>query len=107
MTKREEKISSLLKQLSSEFLVRLDLGKNFTTITHVTLSKNLKSAKIFISVYPSTSEKKVLKIIKEKRCNMQNFVASKTKLKFLPRLEFEIDEGEKNRQRIEELLKKE
>ena len=104
MTHRQEKLTSLYTDLISTFILRLRLQKNLVTVTGVELSKDSKYAKIFISIYPEGKEKEALKILQGNRQKVREFIGSKTSMKFLPRFDFEIDKGEKNRQKIEELL---
>lgn len=104
--KRKEKIASLLKKIISEFILRLGLKDIFVTITRLELSGDLKNCKIFISVYPEEGEAQVFSKLRSEMKNLIAHVKEKTELKFLPRFEFKVDEGEKNRQKIEEILKK-
>lgn len=102
--RREEKTTSLLKELFSEFFMRVNFNGALVTPTLVYLSKNLKSVKIFISIFPEEKERAALKILKSKAVELRKYVNEKIKMKYLPYFEFEIDKGEKNRQRIEEIL---
>lgn len=76
------------------------------TITHIETSKDLKSAKIFISIFPEGEELAIMNLLKAKIKELREFIGSKIKMKFLPHLEFEVDKGEKERQKIEKLLAK-
>jgi len=104
---RQEKINSLLKKILSEFFTRLISSGHLITITEVEIAKDLKFAKIFVSVYPKKDSLDILKSLKKKGGEMRKYVANKAKMKFVPFFEFQIDKGEKNRQRVEELLLKE
>ncbi|MBU2633015.1 ribosome-binding factor A [Patescibacteria group bacterium] len=106
MTLREEKINSLLKRILSEFFARLTSGGCFVNITEIEIARDLKFAKIFVSIYPEKESPRMLKMLKKKGGEMRKYVGTKTRLKFIPFFEFQIDKGEKNRQRIEELLLK-
>ncbi len=104
--RRQEKMKSLLRKLISEFLLRVDFEKKIISVTEVQISENLRFAKIFLSVYPENGALKILESVKSKTGEIKKYLASKIKIKFMPEVEFIIDAGEKNRQRIEELLKK-
>jgi len=104
MSKRRlEKVNSLLRQLTAEYLAK-EINSCLLTITRVETSNDLKSAKIFISIFPEDKEKEILRFLKSEVGELQQFIGSKIKMKFLPRLEFEIDKAEKSRQKIEEIL---
>jgi ribosome-binding factor A len=100
---RPEKINSLLRQLVSSFLVK-EKGQAMVTVTRLETSKDLKSAKIFVSIFPESQETEMIKLLKSRTGELREFIGSKIKMKFLPHLEFEIDKGEKERQKIEKLL---
>lgn len=105
MTLRQEKINSLLQEIASSFIKSRIESSAFITVMRAQISPNLKSAKIFISVMPENKEKEVINMIKKKNNNFKNYCKSRLKIKFLPSFNFEIDTGEKNRARIDELLK--
>ncbi len=77
----------------------------FTTISRVETSDDLKSVKIFISIFPEGKEKETLKHLEEKVGDLREFIGSQIKNKFLPRFKFEIDNQEKAGRKIDELLK--
>ncbi len=104
--RRQEKMKSLLRRLVSEFLLRMDFKNQIISVMEVRISENLRFAKIFLSVYPEKESEKILESVKSKTGEIKKYLASKVKIKFMPEMEFKIDEGEKNRQRIEEILKK-
>lgn len=103
---RQEKVNSLLKDLAASFLSRESwiASTALITITHIETPKDLKSAKIFISIFPENKEKETLKLLNEKKSELRKYIGSQIKMKFLPSLEFEIDKGEKGRQKIEKIL---
>ncbi len=100
---RQEKVNSLLKNLAASFLSRETIGA-IVSIIRIETSKDLKSAKLFISIFPETKEKEVLDLMNEKKNDLRKYIGSQIRMKFLPTFEFEIDKGEKSRKRIEELL---
>jgi ribosome-binding factor A len=104
MSKRRlEKVNSLLRQLTAEYLAK-KINSCLLTITRVETSNDLKSAKIFISIFPENKEKEILEFLKSKVGELRKFIGLKIKMKFLPILEFKIDQGEKAKKKIEEIL---
>ncbi len=101
---RQEKVNSLLKNLAASFLSK-KTADVLITITRIETSKDLKSAKIFISIFPENKEKETLIWLNGEKNELRKFIGSQIKMKFLPSLEFEIDKEERSRKRIEELLK--
>jgi len=106
MKYKEEKLTSILQRLIGEYMSRLDFNNSFVGVNRVELSKDLKIAGIFIGVYPEQNEKEALKTIKSKTAELRKNIKKNIRTRILPKLEFYIDEGEKNRQRVEELLQK-
>lgn len=106
MTRRQEKINSFIRELVSEFILKKIAVKNaLITTTRADISSNLRNLKIFITVYPEKEENKALKELKNHYREWQEHLANNLKIKFLPYSEFLIDKGEKNRMKIEKLLK--
>lgn len=106
MTRRQEKIDSLIKEIASEFILKkIKLKDALITVTRTEISEDIKNLKIFITIYPEKSEGYALKELNKNISEWQKFLAKEFKAKFLPRSEFLIDEGEKNRQKVEEILK--
>ncbi|OGD66741.1 hypothetical protein A2442_01295 [Candidatus Campbellbacteria bacterium RIFOXYC2_FULL_35_25] len=105
MTQRQEKVTELLKSLAAQFLQNESNYTSLITVTSADVSKDLKRATIFITVYPTAGEESALNFVKRKRKDFKSFAKSKLKMKSVPFFDFEIDKGEKNRQRIDEISK--
>jgi len=103
MTLRQEKVKENIKHLVAQFLERESNRTSLITVTDANVSSDLKKATLFISVLPNSSEESALNFAKRQRSAIRKFIQSKLKMKFTPFLDFEIDQGEKNRQRIDEL----
>ena len=103
MTLRQEKVRENIKNLAAQFLEKESNRTSLITITDADVSKDLKQASIFITVLPTSNEQPALDFVKRQRSDFRHFLQSKLKMKFTPFLDFAIDEGEKNRQRIDEL----
>lgn len=91
--RRQERINSLLRKIISSFIKpNIDSGA-LVTVMRVEISKDLRLAKIFISVFPEEKEKEAIDLLKKKKCALYNYIKTKSKMKFLPSLSFEIDKG--------------
>lgn len=108
MTRRQEKINALTRRLAAEFLqCAFRIENVLVSVMAAEVSKDLKRAKIFVSVLPETREKEIFTLLKKENKNFRAYLAKNLKTKYLPDPLFEIDRTEKTRQRIEEILKKE
>lgn len=104
MANRNEKISEILRDLAARFLITNGNKSSLLTVTKVELTRDGKRASIFFTVFPNDFEKTALEFAKRKRSEFKEFVKENSKLGRIPLLDFEIDEGEKNRQKIDSLL---
>ncbi len=104
MANREQKISEILRDLGARFLALNGNGSSLLTVTRVELTQREKYATILFTVFPDTHEKTALEFAKRKRGEFKEFVKENSKLGRIPFLDFEIDLGEKNRQKIDSLL---
>lgn len=105
MSDRTEKVANLIKEKTAEFLGRENNGTSLITVTSATASPDLKRATVFITVLPENKEKTALLFAKRKRSEIREFLKKHLMTKMIPFIEIEIDRGEKNRQKIDELLR--
>ena len=104
MSNRSEKIAEILHDLSARFMSINSNKSSLMTVTRVEMSRDEKYATIFFTVFPDNFEKTALEFAKRKRSEFKDFVKENSKLGRIPQIDFEIDLGEKNRQKIDNLL---
>ena len=102
---REQKLKDIIKEAAAEFLQRESNHISLLTVTDVSLSDRCNQATIFFTVLPQEKEKGALDFVKRKRAEFREFFKSKARMRALPFFDFEIDNGEKNRQRIDEIAR--
>lgn len=105
MTERTEKVSNFIKELSATFLGREDNKTSLITVTGCTTSPDLKRATVLITVLPESKEHDALEFAKRKRGELRDFLKKNMETKVIPFIDIVIDKGEKNRQKIDELLR--
>lgn len=105
MAERKEKVENLIKELAAKFLSRESNRTSLVTITDCHASPDLKRATIFMTVLPAEKENNALDFAKRKRADFRDFLKKNMKSKLIPFIDFAIDAGEKNRQKIDELLR--
>ena len=101
---KKERTLSLLKELAAKFIQSEAGPHSLITITDCVVSADYKRAKFFISVLPQKEEEFALDFVKRKRTELREFIRKSGGVARVPFIDFEIDKGEKNRQRIDELL---
>ena len=94
---RIDKISTLIKKTISEVFLTFDLnydnGKNvFIMVSHIELSSDGKSAKVFLEIINNFSfdYEQVLKIITNNSSRIKKEFSSKIELRYTPKLKFEL-----------------
>lgn len=101
---RNEKIKNNIKELAAVFIEREAGPTSLITVTRVLLSPDGKRATIMVSVMPIEKENAAYGFIKRNLGELRKNIAKNLKINPIPFLEVKIDEGEKNRQKIDELL---
>lgn len=105
MDHRSEKISHNIKELISAFVEENSNRLSMITVTNIYLSPDFKKATIFVTVFPEQGETAALDFLKRQRSDARDYLKKHSRLARLPFLDFEIDKGEKARQRIDEISK--
>ena len=103
---RNEKIKNNVKELAALYIEREAGPTSLITVTRVILSPDGKRATIMVSVLPREKEKAAYGFIKRNLGELRKHITKNLRINPIPFLDVEIDEGEKNRQRIDELLAK-
>lgn len=104
MSIRSERIKEIIRDTAAHFLMLENNGSSLITVTSVELSSDEKNAKILFTVFPEAYQKTALEFAKRKRSDFKQYFKEHTKLGRIPMFDFAIDLGEKNRQRIDNLL---
>ncbi len=102
---RNIKVANQIKELAAEFLGKENNRTSLITVISCNTSPDLKKATVFITVLPNSKEHDALDFAKRKRPEIRDYLKKKMNLKVIPFLDIKIDEGEKNRQKIDELLR--
>ena len=102
---RHTKVSEAIAQMAGVFFARESTVKALITVTHASISPTFKEVTVFISVLPETMEGPALKFAKRARSDFRAYIKQEARLHPIPIVDFEIDLGEKNRQRIDELTR--
>ena len=106
MSRREIQVSETIAHLAAQFIERESNHESLITVTRADMSPDLKRVMIFISVLPEKFEEPALAFVKRMRNEFRDYIKKHTRSGILPHIDFEIDYGEKNRQRIDDLTRK-
>jgi ribosome-binding factor A len=105
---RTDRLNSLLKEVISE-VIRRDVRNphvtELVTVTRVNISKDLRHAKVFISVIGSEQDKfETIKALNSAAGFIAVNSSHKVVMRFFPELVFKLDDSVDKHMRIEELL---
>lgn len=106
-SKRQIQISLEIQGIAQDFFQRESSGASLITVTRTEVSPDMRHATIFITALPESKETAALDFAKRMRSDLRHVVMKRLPVKVIPFFEIEIDYGEKNRQHIDSLLRKE
>src|SRR3989338_1615974 len=104
-SRRQTQVSQVIAQLAADFFARESPVKALITVTHADISPSFKDVTVYLSVLPQTMEEQALKFAKRARTDFRAYIKKQSRLHPIPVVDFAIDLGEKNRQRIDELTR--
>ena len=99
--KRIETIKKIIKKAAADFIQKESSGTSLITITAIKLSNDEKYANILFTVLPEDKEESALDFTKRMRSEFREYVRQNTKLGRIPTFDFQIDLGEKHRQKLD------
>lgn len=102
---KEEKLNERMKRIISEFIERESNRMSLITVTRCKISKDRELLKVYFTVLPESEEQKVLSFLNRKKWEARDYLKKRIRTRVIPKLVFTIDEGEKNRQKIDQLLR--
>jgi len=103
MSIKDQKEEHILTHLAAQYIA-LEAGRTtLITPTRTMLGADRKTATIYISVYPTPDTEHALTFLKRHKDLFRDYLKKHSRLAILPYIRFELDEGERNRQRLDEL----
>ena len=105
---RIDRLNSLLREVISEVIkrdVKNPQVSELVTVTRVEITKDLRQAKVYVSIIGSEKERKeTLDALNSAAGFIGVHASKKVVLRFFPTLKFILDESVDHQMRIEELL---
>lgn len=101
---RDQRIEGEIARAAGERIARESNRTSLVTVTRVMLSEDGARAQIFISVLPENQEEAARDFIKRNLGEVRRYLSETSKIGRAPTLSVEIDRGEKNRARVEEII---
>lgn len=107
MQYRERRVADAIRDIVADIILKKvsDPKIGFVTVTRCSLSRDFKTATVYVSVLGSEEDKqRSLEHLEHARGFVRHLLSHRLKLKFLPELHFALDEILAQEQRIGELL---
>jgi ribosome-binding factor A len=105
-TYKQERFEEILRTCAAEFLSLESNRTSMITVTKVVTNDGGNTATIYFTVFPENQEEAALDFLKRKRSDFRAYVKYNARLMRIPFFDFEIDRGEKARQKIDASLAK-
>ena len=102
-TFKDEKLRDQIHKFAAEFLQRESTGQSLITVTDVKIGKEAKEATILFTVLPESKQEAALEFARRQLGDFRDYMNEKVKTGRMPFFHFDIDRGEKHRQRIDEI----
>lgn len=108
MSQRTERVQKVARQVLGDAIQSLkDPRVGFTTVTAVRITPDLRHARVFVSVLGEPDvQKESLKGLESAKPVLRAELGRQMRMKYLPDLIFELDEGAAEAERIETLLRR-
>ncbi len=104
-SKRQIQVAETMAHRAADYFARESNRESLITVTRADVSPDLKNVKIYFTVMPIKFEAAALNFAKRNRSNFRDYIKKSAALPRLPQIDFVIDDGEKNRQRIDDLTR--
>lgn len=105
-----ERVDNELQKSLNEILCREvkdpRLESKFMSVTGVNTTKDLKYAKVFVSVMPQESQKEVLKVLNSAGAFIRSLLFERLKIRTVPNLTFYPDNSIENGMKIDAIIRK-
>lgn len=102
-----ETLEKEIRKGVAEYISREASRQSLITITRCEINSDGKHAVLFVSVLPDRAEPIAMDFLKRHQDLIRGFVRTHSRIRMVPWLRFTLDRGEKNRQRVDELLREE
>ncbi|TAN42180.1 MAG: 30S ribosome-binding factor RbfA [Nitrospirae bacterium] len=105
--KRSQRVGDLIREEIAEIIMNKlkDPRIGFVTVTGVDLSPDMKSARIFVSILKEEEQGHSLEALNSSRAFMRSILGKRLRMKYIPHLDFKLDESINYGFKIDKILK--
>src|SRR5690349_14712298 len=98
----KERLEEALRETAAEFLNREAGRQSMITVTRAELREDGRRGAVYLSVFPAAEEAAAVEFANRRRGDFVAYFKKRVRAA-VPHVEFLLDMGEKNRQRLDEL----
>ncbi len=102
---KKVKVNKELRKHVATFVEQESNKTSLITVTRCEISSDLKELDVFLSVLPIDKENLVVDFLNRRKKDAREYIKKHVRIRVIPFVNFIIDQGEKNRQNIDQLLR--
>ncbi len=102
---KHDKVEETIHREAAKFILENSGNSSLITVTRVTLNPSGKDAIIHFTTLPESEEDTAKKFLDRKAPEFKEHMKHESRIGIIPHLRFQIDYGERNRQRLDEIGK--
>lgn len=107
MVKRIDRVNELIKrELSKVLEEQFNFEETLITVSYINTSPDLRTAKAYVSIFPHEKSEEAIEKLKKEFSKFQQILSQTIKLKYIPKIEVNLDESFEYEDKIEGLIKK-
>lgn len=103
MSKKSERITETVAHEAARFIEAAASDQSLITVTRALPAGKGDRITVFVSVFPESEEGAAIAFLARQREAFSDHLKAHARIAPLPRVDFELDAGEKHRRRLEEL----
>ncbi len=102
---RQEKMNRELTRVFANYIERESNKQSLITVTRCIITPNYKSVMVYLSILPQDKSDVAVAFLNRHKQSARDYIKQHLRMRVIPFVEFVVDTGELNRQRIDQLLK--
>jgi ribosome-binding factor A len=103
MSRRDDRIATTIAHEAAAFIAQEASTESLITVTRAIPFAHGERYSVMVSVFPEDKASAALAFLERKRGAFSEHLKANARLGPLPRIEFALDTGEQNRQRLDEI----
>ncbi len=102
-SRRTSRATEIIAHEAAVFIKDIASPESLITVTHALPFSHGERMTVYVSVFPEAREEAACALLARKREAFSDYLKVHVRIKPLPRVDFEIDHGEKHRRHLDEL----